>query len=1342
MLKIDKLQLEVIINGDPARLKLQELQQKANLLTKEMRGIKDQELLGKKKEELASLQRAMEDIRHEIGLDGMSMKELGQRSRELQSILSQLRPGTEEFKKYKAELDAVNARQKELRTSGEASGNAFSRMSAGVSKYIGIIGAATAGIMGIVFGVKKATDAFIEFEDRMANLSSLTGLTGEDLNWLGDQAKKLSVTTLENGVKITKSATDIVDAFTIMGSKKPELLQNKEALAEVTKQALILAEAAKMDTKPAVEGLAIVMNQFGADASKAGQYINVLAAGSKEGAAEIPSITDSILKFGAAAKASNINVEQSVSLVETLAEKGIQGEVAGTGLRAMLIKMQTGADDTNPKIVGLNTALENLAAKNLTAAQMTKMFGLETYTVAQTILSNVDRVNYYTKAVTGTNVAIEQATINTNTNKAALAQSANEAKLVAIAFGEKLIPVLTSGANIFTILLKSILAVVNIIIQYKTIILSAIAGIVAYTVVVKAQTIATKAYELATTIATKATQFFNTVSKASPWGLIAGLITAAAVALLTYKRNLDASALAQQTLDEVNNAARKNIVEEKLKVEELLRIGKDEKKSKEDRLKAIQELNKISPEYLGNLTLENINTIAAKDATDKYILSLEKKARVQAAQEKLVEIEKQLIDLQDKGAGAELSNWQKLSIGVKSFGNIATQASNVAETSLKNYNKTMEELIAKRKVLTNVIVNGTKEENAAAGGGNGGGGTDLKKLSDFQKQRIELYRKYVDDKRNLDSALSKSEEKELREALRSNKVELTKNLDAEEKAYANHLTKLNTDYYNARLKSNDDMQAKLKASSDPKEQIRIQKDTYAAQDKLDEQHKIEIEDAETAHLLTRIAITKQGGDETGKLEEQLAKHRIDILDRRNKDADKLLKSEIKDEEKAQQTRNQLLKKYGLEDFRSIMEEQLKLLEASLDAENLSYEDKLKIRQQIAAKFALEMAEKQRQQDEERVKNASKQVLANRLQKGDISQADYNKGTDVLDDKNDIGKKDNGKNAGFLGQLGNVKSAEQLQVELNKAAYEQGIINKTEYERKQNEITKQATDERIGIILKGLEVAQKIETSFSNFISSIQEAQSINLKTKQDKETKDLEDQHDKKLISDKVYNDKKKVLDKKHADEEKALKKKNANIEFIIQVAQILTSTAMAVAKSVAASPLSFGLPWSAFAIAEGAAQVAVANAQKNAVNQLAKGKYNVTGADDGKLYNNVPYIGTANTGLYKKPTLIAEKEEMVIDNPTLNNLRYNAPYIFDVIENNRVKQFAEGNYPQQYTNATINGNQTNDQLIQLLVANTAIMQRLNNHLDQGIKTEFNMHDFKTNKEVQWNNQQKDVTKS
>lgn len=102
------------------------------------------------------------------------------------------------------------------------------------------------------------------------------------------------------------------------------------------------------------------------------------------------------------------------------------------------------------------------------------------------------------------------------------------------------------------------------------------------------------------------------------------------------------------------NKAGDAAVSERVKVEQLVTVAKDEKRTKEQREEAIKRLNEISPKYLGNLTLETINTNAARDAIRSYLDELSKKAKAQALFDTLIEAEQELFKKQqelDKARG-------------------------------------------------------------------------------------------------------------------------------------------------------------------------------------------------------------------------------------------------------------------------------------------------------------------------------------------------------------------------------------------------------------------------------------------------------------------------------------------------------------------------------------------------------------------------------------------------------------------------------------------------------------------------------------------------------------------
>ncbi|WP_313386896.1 tape measure protein [Chishuiella sp.] len=132
--------------------------------------------------------------------------------------------------------------------------------------------------------------------------------------------------------------------------------------------------------------------------------------------------------------------------------------------------------------------------------------------------------------------------------------------------------------------------------------------------------------------ATKAQALLNATMLNNPAVLLTiGFATFAAILYKTITA-LDATEKAQQKVIEAEGEAQKSIAAEKLELERLIEIAKDETKSKEDREAAIKKLNEISPKYLGQLDLENINTKLATDAVRNYTKALYENAKAKALQ--------------------------------------------------------------------------------------------------------------------------------------------------------------------------------------------------------------------------------------------------------------------------------------------------------------------------------------------------------------------------------------------------------------------------------------------------------------------------------------------------------------------------------------------------------------------------------------------------------------------------------------------------------------------------------------------------------------------------------------
>ena len=672
-LKIDKVQLDIIINNDDSRKRLRELDDEARRLQKELKKIPEgTQAWIDKSEELKRVQSQYDAVKREIGLTGMTLKELRAHQKELNLVMSHMDPNIKEYKTLKQELTGTNARIKELTGGAKTSGLSLNKMADGFNKYFGMVTAFAASLTSVIFGFRKLVDDFNAYEKKVDELSSLTGLAGDELNWLSDQAKGMSTSVVEGSVRITQSADDIIGAFTKVGSARPELLKDKEALREVSQEAIILSEAANSELQPAVDALTMVLNQFNAPASDSRRIINALAAGSKEGAGEIPYLTTAIEKSGTVAADVDMSYEQLIGTIETLAPRITQPEIAGRSLKGVILDLQKTADDTNPAVVGFSTAIENLGKKNLSTAELMKIFGSENITAAKILLNSTEETKKYTAAVTDTNVAIEQATINTDNNASKLAQAKNKTHLMALELGEKLAPAMTFSTNAFTYFLKAIIASIRFYKEHSTAINSVVAAMAGYTLAVKMATIVDYAFAAAAKIAKIATDLWKTSLKTLPMALTIGLLAGLATALSVYKSKTKEAAIEQNKLNAAQSTATKAADDEETALSNLFERIKLTNPQSKERIELVNELNEKYPDLITNVDLEKASLSELNKVYDDNLSKIRKRVELKSIEAEADSVQTELNAANTKLAKGGL-NTSDLKKTLKERENLAIQ---------------------------------------------------------------------------------------------------------------------------------------------------------------------------------------------------------------------------------------------------------------------------------------------------------------------------------------------------------------------------------------------------------------------------------------------------------------------------------------------------------------------------------------------------------------------------------------------------------------------------------------------------------------------------------------------
>jgi TP901 family phage tail tape measure protein len=314
------------------------------------------------------------------------------------------------IREAKQELYGLDSAMKKVskgnNTMNQLLGGVAGKFGMSASMFTGV-GAAVAGVGAAYKAISDNISTAMGFEKSMSQLSSLTGMVGKDLEQLKEYAIELGSTS-------TLTASQVADAFRLIGSQQPQLLSSGEALKEVTKYAITLSEAAGIDLVTAAQTLSTSINQMGGDSDNAARYVNVLAAASQKGAGDIAWLGEAITKSATAAKAVGTDYEELVANLEQLAKGGFDASTAGTALRSIIMNLEKQANqEFKPSIVGLTQAFENLGKANLDIVGYQEMAGKMFASQAKVLADAAGEARNMTTAITGTNTATQQASTNT-----------------------------------------------------------------------------------------------------------------------------------------------------------------------------------------------------------------------------------------------------------------------------------------------------------------------------------------------------------------------------------------------------------------------------------------------------------------------------------------------------------------------------------------------------------------------------------------------------------------------------------------------------------------------------------------------------------------------------------------------------------------------------------------------------------------------------------------------------------------------------------------------------------------------------------------------------------------
>lgn len=686
----------------------------------------------------------------------------------------------------------------------------------------------------------------------------------------------------------------------------------------------------------------------------------------------------------------------------------------------------------------------------------------------------------------------------------------------------------------------------------------------------------------------------NATMKASVFGLIAAGVALLAMKLWDMKKAADASTLAQKALNNIRAEAQKQVVEEKLKLENLIKVAKDEKLSMDERYKAVDALNKIVPQYNATIDKTTKKFRASDKALKAYINNLVKLYEVQGAKKQIQSLAEQRAELEVKLAGAKKNlSGAKSAQGVSyttswgAVGNTQSDAVGHFQSQVNSISNSIKQLDAQihtitgafgKGIMTQTVKESSEPEVPGSGigggvGGKGGGGhtgtvnttttqpnpDDIasKKFSENRQADIDAANQdYQQDVNNWNMALARKQVSQDKYdlAMQALKTQHTANILAIETSY-----------------------------SEQSQNIGIA--DGAKKKSLQEKQQANLRAAEQAHFEQQVAVEQAYQDALAKVMEQGEAQQELTLEQQRDQKLEVLKGYY-------QAALNMAKQNG--------EDTAQLEKAYKDVQN-----------QIEAEYTAKHNEQLAQQADK--EKQARQAL------GFDQQSEYDR-----------------------------------QLELLQQALDNQYITQQEYEQRVQQLKKESF----------MKQAEYYTNLFSNAVTSLQNAEMANVDAKYDAEIKAAE--------GNTALQEK---LEKKKANEKLKIQKKYADVNFAMQVAQIISNTAVSIMKAYSELGPIAGSVAAALMGVTGAAQLAVANAERQKVKRMtlngsasgtssagsrvasgreSGGRIDVEREQDGKHFN--AEYAPGKRGYVDHPTVIVgegprgRSKEWVASNAALEN--------------------------------------------------------------------------------------------
>lgn len=651
--------------------------------------------------EIANLQTNASNIRAAMQrLDKASPKELRKTIKLINDELNsgRVERGSKEWDEYVEALRKAKEEMQGLNEELDVQESGFKKFMNTLKDWQTLLVGTFIGGDIMSFG-KDAVDAFAAMEQEEANVRKFTGLTEEQVASLNEEFKKMDTRTSREGLnqlaqeagRLGKTAPDDILGFVKAADKINVALDDLGDGATLTLSKLtgIFGDEKRLGTEKSLLAVGSVINEL-----------------SQNCAASAPYLADFSQRLAGAGAQAGMSVQQIMAFGAVLDSNGQSAEVSATALSQLIMKLYqdpakfaktAGLDvkeftellkkDANAAIISLLDSLNKMGSLDQIAPALEKMglTGDGAAKVMATLAGNLDTLRQRQQEA---NIAFAEATsidkefaVQNETVEAQLEKMQKEYKEIVITLGKELLPVIKFCTSAAVMFMKVLTGIVSYFMKHKVAVFALAASYVSLSVAINATTIKTNLHNVAEAItiartklarnatllyasaknllssntakATKALKIFSASMGAMGWGILIAAIGGAVAALALLKGSYDRVSEAQKALKKIKDEAAKNAQEEIVNINALVAAARNEKLSLDERQKAINELNRIIPNYNAQLDKTTGKYRENKEALDSYIQSLIHKYEVEGAKAKLQELGKKKAEIKSNINAAE-----------------------------------------------------------------------------------------------------------------------------------------------------------------------------------------------------------------------------------------------------------------------------------------------------------------------------------------------------------------------------------------------------------------------------------------------------------------------------------------------------------------------------------------------------------------------------------------------------------------------------------------------------------------------------------------------------------------